>query len=276
MNASKTSLNNYKSDIFTESCVLHHRRTYGLVMDFFHWHPHYEILIVPQGNYTICNNGQIVRDTRPIAILHCPYTLHNMNATEDYLYDRFMITFNKAIIQKFTPETLDVTPFQHASLVYAYPNPTEMLELLSYAEKLNTHINEPTMSALLIAIILRRIMMIYEDGRGEILRGSYSYIQDALQYISEHISEPPTAAELAKRYGVGTTKFHADFKATIGTTYKKHLTDMRQTHARSLLEGGTSIINTSIDTGYSSEAHFIKAFREYWGVTPGELIRERQ
>jgi len=26
-----------------------------------------------------------------------------------------------------------------------------------------------------------------------------------------------------------------------------------------------------MDTGYNSEAHFVKAFREYWGMTPGQL-----
>ncbi|MBO5218441.1 MAG: helix-turn-helix domain-containing protein, partial [Clostridia bacterium] len=61
-----------------------------------------------------------------------------------------------------------------------------------------------------------------------------------------------------------------------GKTYKQHLTDLRQTFARELLSSGASIINTAIDTGYSSEAHFIKAFREYWGTTPGEFIKNQQ
>ena len=41
--------------------------------------------------------------------------------------------------------------------------------------------------------------------------------------------------------------------------------------ARDLLLSGSSIINASLETGYSSEAHFIKAFHSYYGVTPGAL-----
>ena len=43
--------------------------------------------------------------------------------------------------------------------------------------------------------------------------------------------------------------------------------------ARDLLESGSSIINAALETGYSSEAHFIKAFRGYYGMTPGTLRR---
>ena len=56
-----------------------------------------------------------------------------------------------------------------------------------------------------------------------------------------------------------------------GRCCPKYLTDLRQTRARELMETGSSIINASLETGYSSEAHFIKAFREYWGMTPGEF-----
>ena len=53
--------------------------------------------------------------------------------------------------------------------------------------------------------------------------------------------------------------------------FKKYLTDLRQIHARELIADGSSVINASLEAGYTSEAHFIKIFREYWGMTPGEF-----
>ena len=41
-----------------------------------------------------------------------------------------------------------------------------------------------------------------------------------------------------------------------------------------MLKRGESIIRTSLECGYCSEAHFIKAFREYWGITPGEYLHQ--
>ena len=41
-----------------------------------------------------------------------------------------------------------------------------------------------------------------------------------------------------------------------------------------LLEGERSVVQVAMETGYSSEAHFIKAFREHWGITPGQLRKQ--
>ena len=251
-----------------------HSTTPGHKMPYLHWHSHYEILIIPRGNIRLVNNNTRINGARPLVVIHCPYSLHGMNAEEDTVYERYMITFAKETVRKFTPETLNLYPFYQASLVYAEPNEAEIADLTEFSEQLKNYIRkDETMSALLIAAILRRIMMICEDGRGMIIHTNLSYIQNVLKHISDNIQRPTTAAALAEMHHVGLTKFHADFRATVGKTYHQHLTDLRQTFARELLDSGSSIINTSLECGYSSEAHFIKAFREYWGVTPGEYIR---
>ena len=84
-----------------------------------------------------------------------------------------------------------------------------------------------------------------------------------------------TISTLCEKFDIGESKFCADFKSHTGKTYKKYLTDLRMTRARELLASGSSIINASLETGYSSEAHFIKAFREYYGTTPSVMIKER-
>ena len=270
------NLQNYVKEEYRESAesICAFKLAHGNKMPFFHWHSHYEIILVLRGNYKITNGSFVAEGTKPLAIVHCPYTLHQGIASEDAIYERYVITFNKKIIRSFSPETMDISPLLGASLIYAEPNPAEIASLTDHAQKLQEYRDDPTMRALFIAVILRRIMMICEAGRGEIIRSGSSYIQEALQYIPEHLSEPETAAEIAARFGVCPAKFHRDFRATVGKTYKQHLTDLRQTFARELLTSGASIINASIDTGYSSEAHFIKAFREYWGITPGEYIRQ--
>ena len=90
--------------------------------------------------------------------------------------------------------------------------------------------------------------------------------------IGENLSEPMTLYELCDKFDVGASKLCKDFRKTTGKTYKSYLTDLRMTRARELLSAGSSIINASLETGYSSEAHFIKAFREYWGMTPGRFV----
>ena len=88
---------------------------------------------------------------------------------------------------------------------------------------------------------------------------------------ADNLASPPTIKELTDRFNIGQSKFCSDFRRHTGSTYKKYLTDLRMARARDLLASGSSIINASLETGYSSEAHFIKAFHSYYGVTPGAL-----
>ena len=112
---------------------------------------------------------------------------------------------------------------------------------------------------------------ILESGRGERFSGSLSYIQNVILLAAENLASPPTIKELTDRFNIGQSKFCSDFKRHTGSTYKKYLTNLRMARARDLLLSGSSIINASLETGYSSEAHFIKAFHSYYGVTPGAL-----
>jgi AraC-like DNA-binding protein len=261
-------------EVFNEPSTIVFQREQGYRQHFFHWHPHYEILLISQGSYKIESSGHVIAGTTPRAIVHFPYSLHNGFAESDPLYERCIITFTKQLVRMFSPAILDLASLHQVNFIMTDPLPQEMEELLDYARKMEEYRENLIMSALLTALILQKILLICDAGRGEIIRGNYSYIQDALHYIAEHLSSPLSAVELAAKFGVCKTKFHRDFRAAAGKSYRQHLTDLRQTYAHQLLESGESIIRTSLECGYCSEAHFIKAFREYWGITPGEFIHQ--
>ena len=119
--------------------------------------------------------------------------------------------------------------------------------------------------------MIRKTVDIINSGAGEFIRSRMTYMQDVLHFVASNLAKPLTLEELAAQYGVGKSKLNLDFKTATGSTYKKYLTDLRMTRALELLQSGSSIINTSFETGYSSEAHFIAAFRRYWGKTPGSF-----
>lgn len=263
---------NYMHESFAKFVNVNKSVTDGYSMNFFHWHPHYEITIVEDGIYTVINNGRIITNSGAGVFIHCPYSLHNANADPGQSYERYIISFDKRIRDIFTDIFFELNILNSANLLYANPNEAEQSDLVSTAEKLST-CNDRKLEALYVALILRYTLNIIKSGRGEIVQSQFSYIQDILRYVTENLSEPQTAESLAARYSVGQSKFYSDFKKYTGSTYKKYLTDLRLTHAREILTNGMKIINASLECGYSSEAHFIKAFREYWGVTPGVYVR---
>lgn len=95
-------------------------------------------------------------------------------------------------------------------------------------------------------------------------------MQDVLNFVSEHISERYSVEMLAGRYGISTSKFYRDFREMVGSPYFSYMNTLRMTMAeKQLRQSGGSIVRTAMECGYSSEAAFIKAYRRFFGLTPG-------
>lgn len=271
------NLNSFVKESFRLKIGSQFLNTPGNSQPYLHWHPHYEILIIKSGHYSITSNTTDYVSHKPTIVIHRPYCLHKLNADPDVPYARYIIHADKNILAQFPQSLLDMSDFADISMLRADPNPLELHELTGICEELlkccfdlNPE-SDLVESALYTALLIHKAIGIYKSGRGEAYTTKYSYIQDVLQYITDNLSERLTVEELCKRFSVGSTKLLADFKSVTGSPYKKYLIDLRQNRARELLEAGESIINTSLECGYSSEAHFVKAFREYWGMTPGSF-----
>ena len=274
------NLNDYTSEIFNKPLGVLCLSTDGNFQPFFHWHPHYEITIIRYGKYTLESNTTLINSDKPLAIIHRPYCLHRLNADSSSVYSRCVIYINRSILSNFSEKLIDLSVFASASMICANPDESELSEIVDLAERLQRTVgndDQPVVhpdnskGALIAALIMNEVLGILNSGRGTAYSTRHSYIQDVLRDITENLSDPKTVDELAGKYGVGHTKLAEDFRQATGKTYKKYLTDLRMTRAIELLASGSSIINASLETGYSSEAHFIKTFREYYGVTPGSM-----
>jgi AraC-like DNA-binding protein len=90
-----------------------------------------------------------------------------------------------------------------------------------------------------------------------------------LRYIEEHIEENPTITELADLSNVSEVYFRKQFKASLGMTPVEYRNSLRLDRARSYLEyGDISVQEISDMLGYATVSHFIKVFREKYGISP--------
>lgn len=247
----------------------------GHSQPYYHYHPHYEMIFVESGNFRCESNTKIIISDRPSIIIHRPYCLHRLYADNSLLYRREIISISRYALMRFQSDLVDMSLFAKASVMVAYPNDYELSELRILCGLLHNATEngyDLVKASLYSAAVLHITIEILKNGRGDSFVTEQSYIQDALQYVGENPSEELTVQGLADKFGVGKTKFAYDFKKLTGKSFKKYLTDMRMILARELLKSGHSIIATSFETGYSSESHFIKAFREYYGITPGKVV----
>jgi len=98
------------------------------------------------------------------------------------------------------------------------------------------------------------------------------YVVAMVRHIMENLSEPLSAAELAKVVGLHPNYALNLFTGVMRVPVRKFVVRMRLIRARSLLfEGNLSIANVAYQSGFSSLSQFYEHFRNAYGVTPLEM-----
>ena len=84
---------------------------------------------------------------------------------------------------------------------------------------------------------------------------------------------PPTRRAL----NVSAAYLSGVFSSVMGVTMRAYLTELRLRRAAELLEGGDmSVTAVCFACGYSSLSHFLRAFRQKYGVSPGQHRRQNE
>ena len=95
-----------------------------------------------------------------------------------------------------------------------------------------------------------------------------------LEKMEETIEMPLDRAAMARIAGVTPRHLDRLFAAHMGVTFLDQYRLIRLQHARRLLEQSPlSISEIAIATGFSSGAHFARAYRAEYGMSPGETRR---
>ena len=102
-------------------------------------------------------------------------------------------------------------------------------------------------------------------------------IRNVHDYMVEHLSERITIEELSREFLMNTTTLKAVFKKVYGTSLAAHWKAHRMEKAASLLLTTQDDVGTiARSVGYESQSRFTAAFREEYGVSPGEYRRSHK
>ncbi|OQR60727.1 AraC family transcriptional regulator [Streptomyces maremycinicus] len=99
-------------------------------------------------------------------------------------------------------------------------------------------------------------------------------LNQAMEYIEEHLDEPIDGAALA--HGAATSEYHLRrmFSALAGMPLSEYVRRRRLTVAGAeVLAGEDSLLEIAVRHGYGSGEAFARAFRAVHGVGPGEARR---
>ena len=114
------------------------------------------------------------------------------------------------------------------------------------------------------------IMHMLNDTPG--LQYQYERINIVKRYIREHINEPLTRDVLAMIACFSVSHFHRIFTAHTGENIASYVRRVRLERAgRKLRMGAVDITEIALAAGYDTHAAFGKAFKQHFGLSPGEF-----
>ena len=107
----------------------------------------------------------------------------------------------------------------------------------------------------------------------DITRGGLSpwQLHRVLDFLSAHLSDDPTVAELARECGLSSGYFSRAFRRTTGVTPHQWLIRKRVERARQLLLGdGLGLSDIALVCGFVDQSHFTRVFAKFEGDSPGK------
>lgn len=95
--------------------------------------------------------------------------------------------------------------------------------------------------------------------------------EQMVKYIQEHITDPSlNAGELCERFDITPSYISKIFKKETGEGVLDYIHHERIRQAKELLKSGKTVQEVALSMGYTDARGFIRAFKRYEGITPGQ------
>ncbi len=101
----------------------------------------------------------------------------------------------------------------------------------------------------------------------------YSLIQSAVEFLTNHWLDQPGLDDLARHINLSPTHCQKLFKRWCGLSPKEFVQAITVDHARRLLEGSASILETAHEVGLSGGGRLHDLFVSHEAMTPGDYKR---
>src|SRR5689334_24068390 len=101
----------------------------------------------------------------------------------------------------------------------------------------------------------------------------YELIRSAIAFLSENWAEQPSLDRLARHMGLSAAHCQKLFKRWCGLSPKEFVQAITVDHARNLLGGSASVLDTAYEVGLSGGSRLHDLFVSHEAMTPGDYKR---
>ena len=248
----------------------------------FHFHEFDKVVVLLSGHvdYTVEDITYALKPWDVLLVKH--HTIHKALIDKTEPYDRVIIYLDAKYFDRIMPNAGLMDCFEKADkdgrqLITPDDGQQERLaaaledyEAAMRDEELGAEAIRDTQMVKLLVLINR----IYASGstapdRAEATRDPK--IGAVLSYINENLGRELSVDELAEQAYLSRYHFMRLFKAQTGSTVHAYVRQKRLLYAARLIREGESAARAAAESGFSDYSAFHRAFRECFGISPGQL-----
>jgi len=206
-------------------------------------------------HYVSSGKGKFIREGRT----------HRLKGGEIFVIPPYLETYYVAdetepwnyIWLGFTTEREIFSCFNHS--VISCPEAAHIFEEMKLCCKKSNGKTE-----FLLAKLWELISLLSED-----ITTETTYVESAIQCMKSEYMNSLNVSELASRLGIDRSYFSNLFKAQMGISPGKYLSNLRLANAADLLiRHGKSPTTAALSCGFTDIYHFSKAFKKHFGLSP--------
>lgn len=231
-----------------------------------HWHNFYEFDIIVSGNgKTVCNGKKYALKRGMVSLLS-PLDFHEYIISEDVKI--INVQFRERDI---SCDLLDRLSFVTDKVVFLDEDKIKIMEKLSelIRRDLKGNLSEQYRKRIIECMIISFLDFVDNKKSSGIVHSS---IKRAVVYLNTHFYENPSMKEIADKFYLNPSYFSRAFKENTGVTYKEYLRKLKLEYSRTLIKHtDLSLIDIAVKSGYETQSHFNREFKEYYGITPTKL-----
>ncbi len=256
----------------------HLRDTAGQERDF-HFHDFDKLVLLLEGrvDYTIENASYQLQPWDILLVKH--HTIHRADIDQSLPYERVILYLDRKYFDRVMPEAGLMNCFETADrkrrhLLVPDEDQRQQLQSLlqSYEQSLqDAGFGAQAMGDTLMIQLLIQIGRIHAAGPSAEKSGLDPKIQQVLSYINENLSQSLSVEKLAEQVYLSKYHFMRLFKAQTGSTVHAYVRQKRLLYASRLIREGVAANQAAADSGFSDYSAFHRAFRECFGISPGQL-----
>ena len=259
----------------------HLRDTAGQERDF-HFHEFDKVVVLLSGHvdYTVEDITYALKPWDVLLVKH--HTIHKALIDKTEPYDRVIIYLDGKYFDRIMPNAGLMDCFEKADKdgrQRITPDDGQQERLAAALEDYEAAMRDEELGAEAIrdtqmVKLLVLINRIYASGssapdRAEATRDPK--IGAVLSYINENLGRELSVDELAEQAYLSRYHFMRLFKAQTGSTVHAYVRQKRLLYAARLIREGERAARAAAESGFSDYSAFHRAFRECFGISPGQL-----